>query len=536
MCLVTALPCAADLFTSKDAALTMDMPAGWTRVEETAPNAILSLQKGDARIDVKTITCTSETCLDQSINRDLAEVKTKQMTVLKNTYTDEEIKRIEFSTGEPFYYIHFYTPRNDFSAGYFLLNTKGYSILAKNITYAEADLIFATIAPVVQTTQADPSSSTVQNDVEEIDLLSPSGTEIMPEVEVENIQEPLPLEQPTDSPNIVVSSTKTTAILSPVKRILHKLKIHWKRWPIHTLVTQGLPPYIRQLGHGYDVLILLLGIFATIWCGAGFVRLFVRARRLDLSANPNSLYPVKLERLYGTPSMIFRARDNQGNVLTALSTRWDALVRFTGIILMLMALIIMAMASFCEQLHLLPLSAFSYNIIYSIVSLVFPLGFLIFFCAIVWGQVIMNEVILFDRKGKKAAILRQKGYSFLQERYQLFFVNSKELLLAQRKRFTLRRHWTLMSKDHIEFATIKERSAYKAIIRMLCGHLWGMLRADYDITGSMESTGAIENTHALFNKALCNIDKPDAVSARDLLALSLLISIRDRDKWYPWFN
>ena len=72
--------------------------------------------------------------------------------------------------------------------------------------------------------------------------------------------------------------------------------------------------------------------------------------------------------------------------------------------------------------------------------------------------------------------------------------------------------------------------------RMLCGHLWGMLRADYDITGAMESRGVIENTHALFFKSICNIDKPEAVQARDLLAISLLISIRDRDKWYPWFN
>ena len=118
----------------------------------------------------------------------------------------------------------------------------------------------------------------------------------------------------------------------------------------------------------------------------------------------------------------------------------------------------------------------------------------------------------------------------------VFFIHSKELLLAQRKRFSLRRRWKLMSKDQIEFATVEERCAWKAIARMLCGHLWGLLRADYDITGSMDSRGVIENTHALFNKSICNMDKPEAVNARDVLALALLISIRDRDKWYPWVN
>ena len=485
---------------------------------------------------MKASDCATEACLDQAINRDLAEVKAKQMTVIKNTYTDEEIKRIEFSTGEPFYYIHFYTPKNDFSAGYFLLNGKGYSALAKNITYAEADLIFASISPILAQAKQSIPVSAVQEDIGENDLLPAYDTQAMPDVEVESLEETLL--PSTDVPAIpqATISSKTSSFLSPVKQVLRKLKIRWKQLPLHTLVSPNMPPYSRELGHGYDVLMILLGIFAIGWCFAGLVRFFVRPKRLDIQVNPNSLYPIKLERLYGTPSMIFRAKDNQGNILTALSSRWDSLLMFSGIIVMLAALATMGGTSLCEQLRLLPLSAFAYNTIYSITSLLLPLGFLIFFCAIVWGQVTMNEVLVFDRKGKKAAVLLQKGYSLFEENYQLFFVNSKELLLAQRKRFGLRRKWTLMSKDRIVFATIQERSVKRALVRMLCGHLWGLLRADYNINGCMDSHGVIENTHALFNKSLCNIDKPEAVSARDLLALSLLISIRDRDKWYPWFN
>ena len=535
MCVLAATPCAADLFTSQDGLLTMDMPAGWTRAKETPQNGVLSLQKGEARIDIKSTPCTTEECLDQHINQDLAEVKTKQMVVIKNTYTDEEIKRIEFSTGEPFYYIHFYTPKNDFSSGYFLLNEKGYSALAKNVTYAEADLIFASIAPVLQQTGTNPEISTVQEDIGEIDLPHSYDTSIAPDVQVETLDENIS-EAPTKAITIPLSTSKKGSALLPVKRILRKVRMRWKQFPLHTLVSPSMPPYIRHLGHGYDLIVLLLGLFAVVWCGAGFIRLFVKAKRLDASTNPNALYPVKLERLYGTPSMIFRARDNQGNVLTALSSRWDSLVMFFGIILMLCAILVMAGTSFCEQLRLASSSAFLYNTIYAVASLVLPLGLLIFFCAIIWGQITMNEVTIFDRKGKKAAILLQKGYSFSKERYQLFFVASKELLLAERKRFSLKRAWTLMSKDQIVFATIQERSAVRALMRMILGHLWGMLRADYDITGAMDSRGAIENTHALFNKSSCNIDKPEAVNARDLLALSLLISIRDRDKWYPWFN
>ena len=280
-------------------------------------------------------------------------------------------------------------------------------------------------------------------------------------------------------------------------KFLRKFKIRWQQFPVHTLVSANMPPYIREMGHVYDAVILLLGLFFILWCAAGLVRFFVRPKRLDLQVNPNSLYPIRLERLYGTPSMIFRAKDNQGNILTALSSRWDSLLMFFGIIVMLVSLITMAGASLCEQLRLLHLSAFAYNTVYSVTSLSLPLGFLIFFCAIVWGQVTMNEVSLFDRKGKKAAVLLQKGYSLFEERYQLFFINSKEILLAKRKRFGLRRQWTLLSKDQIEFATIKERSVKRALVRMCCGHLWGLLRADYDISGVMDSHGVIENTHAL---------------------------------------
>ena len=513
-CLLLTLPCAADLFTATDGSLTMDMPAGWTRITDLPQRGVLSAQKGTARLDIKTIDCTTEPCLDRMINNDVVEVKARQMNVVKNTYTDEEIKRVELANGEPFYYISFYSSKNDFSAGYFLINGRGYSILAKNITYADTDLLFASISPQhIPQTQEQPLEQWQQIDVFEEEDPTILGTE-----EINAVQQPQP-------------STAQTPAATHAKS--------WEKWyqrlPIKTLVTPSLSPFIRELGRGYDLLMGLLGIFVIGWLCAAGVRFLVPAKRIELAANPNSLYPIKIKRLYGTPSLIFRARDNQGNVLTALSTRWEALIMFTGIVVILLAVCAMAGASICEQLHVSVFSPF-YQTVYATSSLALPLGIVILFCGIVWDQISLSEVVLFDHSGQKAAVILQKGYSLSHERYQIYFARSKELMLAQRKRFTLRRTWKLMSKDQIEFATITERSTKRALARMLCGHLWGMLRADYDITGSLESHGVLENTHALFNQSVCNIDKPEAVQARDLLAISLLISIRDRDKWYPWFN
>ena len=138
----------AEVFTSKDGAFTLDMPAGWKQVQNTPAATVLSLQKGSSRLDIKSVPCTTETCIEQKINADLADVKSKKMKVVENSYTGEEIKRIEFSTGDPFFYISFFTPKNDFGAGYFLIDSKAYSILAKELTYAETDLVFSFISPV----------------------------------------------------------------------------------------------------------------------------------------------------------------------------------------------------------------------------------------------------------------------------------------------------------------------------------------------------------------------------------------------------
>ncbi len=537
LCLILfALPCAADLFTAEDDSLSIDMPAGWTRISDLPERGILSVKKGEARLDIKTIDCATESCLDRMINNDIAEVKSRQMTVIKNSYTDEEIKHLELSTAEPFYYISFYSPKNDFSAGYFLINGKGYSVLAKNVTYAEADLLFAAISPLGQINAPLPVE---EQDIGQMDIFHAYDTQALPSVSVETLEDNDLSTSTKSSKDLQTSQTLVPDMPASkwskrLQAIKEKSKNFGKRIFSYTLVSPRMSPFFRELGHGFDVLMLLITLFAIAWIGTGIARIFIPAKSIETVANPQSFYPIELQRLYGTPSIIFRARDNQGNILTALATRWDALIMFTGIVLILAALILMAATSIGEHLHMV--ASRSAGTIYDISSLALPLGFVILFCGIVWEQISLTEITLFDQKGKKTAVILQKGYSLTQENYQIFFARSNELLLTQRKRFSLCRTWKLMSKDRIEFASITERNPKLALARMCCGHLWGLLRADYDITGAMESRGTLENKHALFNQLVCNLDKPEAVNARDLLAISLLISIRDRDKWYPWFN
>ncbi len=512
----------AGVFSSKDGAFTLDMPAGWVEVKNPPQDGVLSIQNANARLDVKTVACQTETCIEEKITADLADVKSKKMKVVGNSYTGEEIKRIEFSTGDPFFYISFFTPKTDFSSGYFLIDGKAYSILAKNLTYAQTDLIFSFISPL----EKAPAPEAL-----EMDLQDPRAYDIaaLPAVQEETLT--VPLEAAAPAPTVQTVEPKKT-----FRTYLRSLKNRAAALKINTLLSKRMPPYLQRLGHGFDALIALLVLFFALQGLTLLLRPFIHPRKNTTPTNPNSLYPIRFVRLYGTPSLIFRAKDNQGNVLISLSSRWDSLFLFSGLWVIILTLLVLTATSVGEKSGLLPLSAFAYSTIYSACSLVIPLGAVVFFCGVVWSQLVLREITLFDRKGKKAAIVLQKGFGIFQERYEIYFARSKDVLTVTRKRFSFKRSWRMFNREGNALAQITERSFWRTLLRKVCGHQWGFLRADYVIKGQMDSQGSLESMHTVFNQFVCNLDKPQALNARDLLAVALLINIRDKDKWYPWFN
>lgn len=528
----------AGVFTSSDGQFTIDMPAGWVTAPDT--QAVLGLKKGTAEIIIRTDkSCKTESCLEQKITQDLASVKAKKMKVIGNTYTGEDIKRIDFSTGEPFFYISYFSPKADFSSGYFLVNSTAYSILAKNLSYAETDLIFSFIYPAVKkakTAAPKPAAAQDEDFSLNMDLQDPRAYDIAaaPQVEETSL---LPEPSAGQKQPQAKSPAQPAAKQAPAaRRYAHALKTHLAQWRPHTLVTDGMPPYIRRAGHAFDVFILLLALYLGVLGASCVARWFVPAKKNLQKVNPNSLYPLKFKRLYGTPSLIFRARDNQGNTLISLSARWDSLFLFTGAAVAVLALAVMAVAGVLQTTDLLPVSAFAYNTLYSAASLAIPLGLLVFFCGVVWSQLMLREITLYDRRGQKAVFVLQKGFGLFKECYEIYFAKSKDVILLERKRWRFYRQWTMRTKEGHWLADITEDNRLKAVLRKPFGHLWGLLRASYRINGQMDSVGEISNACTAFDFFTCNLDKPQAIEARDMLAAALVINIRDKDKWYPWFN
>ncbi len=515
----TALPAA--VFTSTDGNVSLELPARWTSARKPAAGAVLSVVKSNARIDIKKVpNCNTEVCLEKKIQSDLAEVKNKKMQVVGNSYTGEQIKRVEFSTGEPFFYISFFTPKNNFSAGYFLINNQGYSILAKDLSYAQADLIFSFIFPAKKAaakTKYSPASV-------EMDLASARAydIEVLPEVQEEILQ----------APTVPITATTTDDEPQPHARTVGTSTTRWK---LRTFITSRMPRYIRYLGHFFDGLVLVVLAYIGLQAVMLFVRMLLRPRRPLPKSEIGTAYPIQFRRRYGTPSLIFRARDNYGNVLMSLTSRWDSLFLFGGVLLMVGAILVIAATGLLEQTRWLALPALTYNTLYTAFSLLIPLGFLLSVCGILWSQLVLRQFALYDNKGQKIVHITQRGFGFRRETYLAYFSRSKEVLFLERKCFSLRRRWKLADKKGHVIAHITEDNLAFALLRKLTGHLWGLLHASYLVETAQGSKGKIENARALYNRFGATMEDPNALASWNLLVAALVINIRDRDKWYPWF-
>lgn len=502
----------AATFTSSDDQITLELPPGWTSAMKPAEGAVLSIVKGKARIDIKKVPeCTDQACLEKKIQADLASVKSKQMQVVGNSYTGEEIMRMDFSTAEPLFYISFFTPKNDFSAGYFMLNNQPYSILIKDLTYAQAELIFSFISPANKANQPAPSTPAM-----EIDLNSDRAYTIdsVPEVQEESLE--------------LSTSMQTIPVPAPQEQV----QTRQDKTP--SLIAPYMPYYVRKLGYGLDILFAFLAAYFILFVVVYLLRLCIKPRRIQFKAPPTSPYPLYFRRRYGTPSLIFNVKDNQGRAWISLTGRWDSFFLFSGMGLVLLSVVTLALTGLADRFQFLSVSSHCLISIYSAATLTLPLGFIIFLCGVLWSQFVPKQFYIYDNKGQRVVDVMQRGWSLRAEFYSVHFLKTGETLILKRRCFSLLRDWTLSDKQDTPLVHIVEVGRLRALLRKFTGHLWGFLRANYVVYLPDGNKGLIQNEHGRFNRFAVNIEKAEMLEARHLLVAALIVNIRDRDKWYPW--
>jgi len=517
--LIFAYGLQAAVFTSTDGNVSLELPNGWQFASKPADGSVLSVVKNTARIDIKKVPdCASEVCAEKKAKIDLENIKSRNMQVVGNSYTGEDIKRMDFATGESLFYISFFTPKNDFSAGYFWIGKQGYSILAKDLSYAQADLIFSFISPANKANQATSQYAM------EMDVTSERAYNIesLPDVQEEELT---PLEPAPAVSQAHATKSKPSTLASALKKFRFGT----------SLVNSHMPSYIRKLGIGFDLILLLLVCYVLLQVVVLAIRIWISPKPIRKQTDPTSAYPIHICRRYGTPSLIFRAQDNQGHVFLTLTSRWDSLLTFIGAIIILANLITLAVLGFAQRTNLLTWSSYTFSNIYSACALIIPLGILIFLCGVLWSQFVGRQIAIYNQKGQKIIYIAQKGIPLLQERYIAYLVATKQAFWLQRKRFSILRQWQILDKGHTPFLLIKEQNKLIAILRKLTGHLWGLLRASYVVQSPKgEKLGTIASRHTIFNHSIVDVDIPQAANSSSLLVSAFLINIRDRDRWYPW--
>ena len=339
-----------ETFVAHDDSFRIDENTGWQEAAPMTIDGVLALEKDKTRLDIRRTECTNETCLDQLVNQDLAEIKSKNMTVTPNATTGQEINRVEFASGEPFFYIHFAKGASRFSAGYFLINGRVYSVLVKNAVFDQIDPLFAAISPLAQTPQQENAQPETDDKTAQQDALTERSydTEMMPEVEADGAEhtanapaentpfaaftpevaqpeteEPVSFEEPVlpevQTPAVAAPAARPDARkITPAKlkhyalRAVRLFKSAYREGRITTFIAPNMPPYLKALGRVFDVAVLFVICFILLFAVTALLRLFIPVRRLRQPINPHSSYPVRIRRLYGTPAVVCRARDNQG--------------------------------------------------------------------------------------------------------------------------------------------------------------------------------------------------------------------------------
>ena len=477
-------------FNSQDGGFAISLPTKWQSAE-TIDGEVLRLQNGENRITVTPLTkCKELSCLEKITNGRVKQVKNKKFKLVKNTYSGEEIKRTEFSTLDPLLHFSYTANGQNYTEGYFLADSKGYKIEIVGLPYLEAETYLPFISPKPR-------------EVEDLPVLT---------------EEEQVLEENIDLPEIQEIQRQT---LSQTLASKEEIKTEKK--------TQKI-----QLSKELSILGIIVFLYVFMLTGFFSYNIFFSQKYDKTPTNPKSFYPIRGARLYGSPDLFFRFYDSQGQNFIVTSQRWASFLIVGGfygaLFFFVLHFVLASVLKQGAQLHpMLANTALSLCYLFVAFGIIFMIG----------GKVLEimfpPSIFIYSEKGTVIFKIIRKGSGLFNYAYLIMTGNGETVFRIETPKLFLRRKWMLFDKTG-EIALIKEKSLLKALARKIFGHLGGSLRADYVIKGKNESRGEIISLRRAGTNYQIDIDKPQAFSPLAMLTGVAVISVVDRDKYYPWFN
>ena len=487
LCLCTALGFAAS-FTAKDQGFSITLNSKW-KTNTPADTEILNLRNGANKINAIPLErCNNSTCLEKIIANRIKQVKNKKFKLIKNTYSGEEVKRTEFSTLDPLLSFSYIADGTPYTEGYFTSGGKGYKIEIIGLPYAEAELNLSFISPKPK-------------EIEDLPLI----TEEEP-LKEENIQ----------APQIEDTKRQTLADTFSSKKEIKKEKED----------TFVIPTKLYTL-------IFIIFVYLLIIVGFFSFNLFFAQTPDKTPTNPKSFYPIRGARLYGSPDLFLRFYDSQGQNFIITSQRWGSFLIVVGLygalFFTLAHFVFSALLQQTDGHKMLVNTIMSLCYLFAVFGLIFT----------VTGKVLdimfPPAIYIYNDKGSIAFKIIRRNSGLFNYAYLVLSDTNTVLYRLETPKLFLLRKWMLFDQQG-ELAVIKENSFPKAIARKILGHLGGTLRANYIVRGKNESKGQIIYLRNIKANFQIDIDKPQALQATAMLVAAAVISIVDRDKYYPWFN
>ena len=486
LCLLNVL-IFATVFNATDGSFSISLPSSkWQKI--SAAEGSLQLKNGQNTIDISPLTeCKDAPCIEKLLTRRVAQAKRQQLKLIKNTYSGEEIKKIEYPTLDQLFYFSYTSDGKNYTEGYFTSGAKGYKIEISGLSYADADLYLSFIAPKPKEIEDDLPIETEEDSIVE-----------------ENIT----------APEIQETGRQTLVEAFANKRAAEKAKK-------------------LKLPKKLSIIIGLILIYLCVIAGF-FTYNFIFPQKPDgTPTNPKSFYPIRGNRLYGAPDLFIKLYDSQGYNFIVTTTRWSSFLKEYGFYgAVFFALLHFAISSAIQQglaNNIWVNTGSSLCYLFVIFGLIFMIG------GYILDILFPAPIFVYTEKGAVffKIVRRRKGlfkyaYLVLSNAYSVIF-------RLETSMFPLKRKWVVIDKND-RIAVIQEKSLLRAIARKLFGHLGGSLRANYFVQGKNESKGQIMSLRNIKTNFQIDIDKTQAFPPSVLLAAAAVIFTKYRDKYYPWFN
>ena len=291
-----------------------------------------------------------------------------------------------------------------------------------------------------------------------------------------------------------------------------------------------LPPLPkRNVGGALSIFLIAIVLSA----GALGYRAFAGKAPAAPEANPvpGSLFPFRVERRYFSFPIVFDIQDAAGQQYRAVSYRVPALLLGTGVVgYFLLKALVQLLVFAGIDLNTLP------EIALLAIVRVLALVNILMFVGILLSVFFRKKLKVYDPSGNLLFDVCQKRLTFASQYFLIRDAAGNELGKMKRVGFILiRRRWQLLGAEDKVLLDIREDSAARALARRLLGHLWGLLRTNYLITGENSATGEIKRDWSIWNRYTLNVQGLGSVpDPRLVMATSLFVDIIDPDRWHPW--